>query len=58
MAWNADVNLQDLEGMSPLHVAVLSAIKTRDISIIKKLIMKGADRNIKDNKGRTSLELA
>ena len=45
MAWNVDLNSQDAKGMTPLHVAILSSARFKDSTLIKKLIMKGADKN-------------
>jgi palmitoyltransferase len=54
LSWNPTVNAQDREGLSALHLAVMSE-RTR---IIKKLLQKGADKKLKDNKGRTPFDLA
>jgi len=49
-----DINAQDSEGETPLHHAISrwSVIKT------KELLKYGANRDIKDNKGRTPLDIA
>lgn len=41
------INLQDHEGYAPLHLATM----TGNARIVKKLILKGADKFIKSNKG-------
>jgi len=51
---NININCRDNEGLTPLHLAILSD-KTR---IIKKLLRKGANKEIKDNKGKTPSDLA
>ncbi len=40
--------------MTPLHLAVLSA----NGRVVKKLLVKGADRNIRDKTGYLALDLA
>lgn len=53
----ADVNKRELNGISPLHVAIYYA--NQDIDNMKKIILllikKGADVNSLDNKGETPL---
>ena len=52
---NADVNLKDNNGNTPLHLACLN---NADIEIIKYLFENGSDLNSKDNNGNTPLHLA
>ena len=54
---NADVNIQDKDGSTPLH---LSARRNRDCSKIIDLLVKYGVQNlsIRDTKGRTPLEMA
>ena len=49
----ADVNSLDYLGSTALHHAVSKA----NIPLVKELINKGADTNIKNNKGKTALDL-
>lgn len=51
---NLNVNLQEKQGLTPLHLAVISE-KTK---IIKKLIYYGALLSIQDNKNRKAIDLA
>ncbi len=45
ISWGADINKQDKEiGMTPLHLSSISG----SVKIAKKLLIKGADRTIKD----------
>ena len=57
LAWGADINAKDKAGYTPLHLAVKAAKKTQTDYIIIKLVMKGADRNLKDNLGRRPIDL-
>ncbi|CAK79451.1 unnamed protein product (macronuclear) [Paramecium tetraurelia] len=55
ISWNANLNLQDTDtSVTPLHLATMQA----NSRIVRKLLMKGADRSIKDSNGKTPLDLA
>jgi ankyrin repeat protein len=43
----ADLNLQDSEGLTPLHLAVKTGLSNNSTRIIRHLLLKGASRNIK-----------
>jgi ankyrin repeat protein len=58
MSYNADLNAKDKNGFTPLHLCVKAARRTQSDYLITKLIMKGADRNVKDNIGRTPYDLS
>ena len=49
-----DVNIKNIDGLTPLHICV----STNNISAIKKLLIRGGDINIKDNKGENVIDLA
>ena len=49
-----DINAKNKEGFTPLHYAVISQNK----NMVKKLLMKGADSSIKNNKLLTPYEIA
>lgn len=52
----ADVNARDLRGMTPLIYSVSS--ETQDAAIVKLLLAKGADPDVKSNAGETALDWA
>jgi palmitoyltransferase len=55
LAWGAEMDKQDFTyGMTPLHLAVMSG----NGRIVKKLLMRGCDRNIKNYSGKLPLDLA
>ena len=49
-----DVNIKNNDGLTPLHLCV----STNNIRGIKKLLIRGGDINIKDNKGENVIDLA
>jgi ankyrin repeat protein len=51
------VNAQDINGFTPLHLAVRAADKLKSTRTVRHLLIKGADRSIKDNKGMTALDI-
>ena len=58
-----DVNAQDKNGQTPLHIAIrwsvfYAALSPTDESLIKLLLDRGADLNIRDNLGYTPLHCA
>ena len=56
LSWDQDVNIKDSEGLTPLHLAVRSSFETNNTRIVKCLLLKGADRSIKDAKGRRPVD--
>ena len=58
LARNCNVNLQDFDGITPLHLAVSQSQKIRSTSIIRQLLMRQASPFLKERKGRTPLEYA
>lgn len=54
-AWNMEINKQDIEDYyTPLHLAVISG----NPKIIRRLLIKGANRMTKDKNGKTAIDLA
>ncbi|KAL4461578.1 hypothetical protein ABPG74_016202 [Tetrahymena malaccensis] len=49
-----DINQLDSQGLSPLHLAVISG----NAKAVKRLLLKGANRNLKDKKDQTPGQLA
>jgi len=48
LSWEADINSQDSKGLTALHLAVKSSEDLGSTKGIKLLLVKGADRNIRD----------
>ena len=51
---NIMIDAQDMWGQTPLHIAV----KRSDLRIIRQLLVKGADTEVKSKEGNTPLDLA
>ena len=58
LAWKVDINAVDSEGLTPLHLAIKAAEECKHSRAIKHLLLRGACRTIKDNYGRTPLDVA
>ena len=52
LAWNPDVNIKDREGYTPLHLAVRGVDAIESCRPVRALLIKGADINLRDNRGR------
>ncbi|CDW88669.1 dhhc zinc finger domain containing protein [Stylonychia lemnae] len=56
LAWNPNLNIQDVEGHTPLHLAVRSVQMTYSTRSVRFLLLKGAQVNIKDKKGKLAID--
>jgi ankyrin repeat protein len=48
LAWNAEVNAVDINGITPLHLAIKSSEELKSSRSVRHLLIKGAERGIKD----------
>lgn len=59
LAWGpTDINSQDSLGLTPLHLAVKSAEDIKSTRMVRLLLIRGAERNIKDIYGRKAINIA
>jgi ankyrin repeat protein len=56
LSWGAAVNLQDVNGLTPLHLAVKTSEDMMSTRTIRALLLKGADPSIRDYRGLTPLD--
>ena len=56
LAWNPDVDVQDKEGSTALHLAVRSVEELESTRPIRALLMKGANPDIKDKEGLLAID--
>lgn len=52
LAWGPDLNIKDQEGFTPLHLAVKSVDAIESTRPVRFLLIRGADKTLRDNKGR------
>lgn len=57
ISWGADINAQDSDGNTPLHLSISHAEREQNTRLTKILLLKGADRDITNNKGLTPAEM-
>ena len=59
MAWlpQSALNMQDLEGFTPLHLAVKSVEGVGSTRPVRYLLLRGAKTDIKDKKGRLPIDM-
>lgn len=48
IAWGGNLEARDQKGLTPLHLAVKSYKENRSATVVKSLLIKGADRNAVD----------
>lgn len=48
LSWVHDLNEQDIEGFTPLHLAVKSVESLRSTRPVRSLLIRGASRNARD----------
>lgn len=56
LSWGANINLQDIKGLTPLHLAVKTSEDMLTTRTIRALLLKGADPKIRDYRGLTALD--
>jgi len=52
-----DFEAKDENGFTPLHLAVMSVETLKSTRPVRSLLLKGADRSVQDNKGRSPVQL-
>ena len=54
LSWKPPINYKDSDGQTPLHLATISY----NARIVRLLLLKGAERGIRDNKGKSASDIA
>ena len=57
ISWGAEIDAQDDDGYTPLHLAIDYAEKEQNTRLVKILLLKGADRHAKNNEGKEPAEM-
>ena len=56
VANGAELDAQDLKGLTPMHLAVKTSENMRTTRLIRGLLLKGADPQIQDHNGRLPVD--
>ena len=51
LAWKPELNVQDNDGFTPLHLAVKSVDTVESTRPVRFLLIRGAQTGIRDNRG-------
>lgn len=54
---NPDLEAQDEKGLTPLHLAVKSVEALKSTRPVRALLLKGANRETKDNDGKIAMDM-
>ena len=57
LAWDPPQDVQDEQGLTPLHLAVKTANSLKTARPVRLLLIRGARRDIKDKHGRKPIDL-
>ena len=57
LAWSPQLNIQDKDGNTALHLAVKSVDSIETTRPVRFLLVRGADPSLQDNKGMKPLDL-
>lgn len=56
LSLNPNLDAKDQKGLTPLHLAVKSVEQLKSTRPVRALLIKGADRMVKDNEGRKPVD--
>lgn len=51
LAWEPNLNIQDNEGLTPLHLAVRSVESMKTTRLVRFVMLRGAEKELKDKNG-------
>lgn len=57
LSWVQDIDCQDVEGYTPLHLAVKSVETLKSSRPVRTLLIRGASREVKDKNGKRPIDL-
>lgn len=58
LSWITELDDQDCDGFTPLHLAVKSVESLQSTRPVRSLLIRGASRNAVDNQDRKPVDLA
>ena len=56
LAWDIDINKQDLAGQTPFHLAVRCAADSHNVRFVRIMSLRGARRDIRDQDGKRPID--
>jgi ankyrin repeat protein len=56
LSMNPNLEAKDMKGLTPLHLAVKSVETLKSTRPARALLLKGSDRNAKDNDGKKAVD--
>jgi ankyrin repeat protein len=57
LSWLDNIDDQDVEGYTPLHLAIKSVEALNSTRPVRSLLIRGASRNIRDKAGRRPIDV-
>jgi ankyrin repeat protein len=57
LAWAPLLNQQDVEGLTPLHLAVRFVDQSENTRSVRLILLRGASKTVKDKNGRMPIDL-
>lgn len=57
LAWKPDLDIQDNQGFTPLHLSINSSQSVNSTRAVRYLLTAGARKDIRDDNGNTALDL-
>lgn len=58
LAWSPELNKQDIDGNTPLHLAIKYADKAETTRMVRFLLIRGVNTELKNKQGKTPLQIA
>lgn len=57
LAWNPNFDAQDVDGLTPLHLAVRFVDQSENTRAVRLILLRGASKTIEEKMGRTPIDL-
>ena len=57
LAWKPELDIQDNQGYTPLHLSINSSQSVNSTRAVRYLLTAGARKDIRDTKGNTAMDL-
>ena len=57
LAWNPNLDAQDVDGLAPLHLAVRFVDQSENTRAVRLILLRGASKTIEEKMGRIPIDL-